>query len=189
MVGILTGNVVEASSLSPISCADVHVGPLSGSSVNSLTSVETKTDVDGFFGFELPPDLYQISVTASNYAFTYDTTAEISDDVTTFVQIDIPTCSDSIEAKASLQGRVLDAQQGLPVSDVAIIILEAAGPVQDILPITDLDGRFSLDDLPVGSLTLRVLNVRKTVTLRPGETTKVVLLVQLSDEENTSRPN
>jgi len=57
----------------------------------------------------------------------------------------------------SLDGYVVSAETGEPVSDAAITVVSGAGPIADIAPLTNERGRFRMDDLPPGEWRLRAL--------------------------------
>lgn len=79
-----------------------------------------------------------------------------------------------------LIGRVIYANDGMPVANATVSILRGAGPAPDIAPMTDHNGSFALDDLPAGSWLLRAVGQGGEaglvqVSVRPGSITDTVI--------------
>ena len=55
----------------------------------------------------------------------------------------------------SLYGQVVYAHTSKPLEFATIVVMYGAGPSPDIAPMTDIDGRFRLDELPAGDWALR----------------------------------
>lgn len=58
------------------------------------------------------------------------------------------------DAIGSVQGRVVQKGSGAAVDGATIVVVRGAGPLPDIAPMTDSDGRFSLDGLAAGEWVL-----------------------------------
>ncbi len=58
----------------------------------------------------------------------------------------------------SLRGRVVRGTSGIPVPDATIGIIRGAGPAPDIAPMTDSEGRFTMDGLPWGTWHLSAVD-------------------------------
>ncbi len=67
---------------------------------------------------------------------------------------DTPAADESLQTKASIEGRVVDSATGDPVGKVTLML---TGPAAGLLPLTgetDDDGRFRFEDLNAGSYAL-----------------------------------
>lgn len=81
-----------------------------------------------------------------------------------------------------VRGRVVDADDGRPVPEAAVSVVRGPGPAPDIAPLTDEDGRFALDGLPVGDWRLRAIGPageagEATVLVAAGTDAQVVIAV------------
>ena len=66
-----------------------------------------------------------------------------------------PSMSDTTFT-GSIRGQVVSAD-GRPIADATLTVVAGAGQVADIAPMTDQDGWFALDNLPVGRWRLRAM--------------------------------
>jgi hypothetical protein len=57
----------------------------------------------------------------------------------------------------SVNGNVMRAYDRRPIAGATITVVQGAGPVPDIAPVTDEDGYFALDGLPTGEWVLRAV--------------------------------
>ncbi|MBI2823951.1 MAG: carboxypeptidase regulatory-like domain-containing protein [Planctomycetia bacterium] len=67
-----------------------------------------------------------------------------------------PSMSDTTTFVGSIRGRVVGAG-GSPIGDATLTVVAGAGQFADIAPVTDQDGWFALDNLPVGRWRLRAM--------------------------------
>lgn len=82
----------------------------------------------------------------------------------------------------SVRGRVVRANNGMPLRDVTIIVVRSAGPAPDIAPLTDGAGRFALEGLREGEWLLRALGPggetgEATVQMSAGSVTDTIIKV------------
>jgi hypothetical protein len=87
-------------------------------------------------------------------------------------------------SQGKIEGVVLDEARR-PVKDVRIVIDQttATGGIQEILPVTNGEGRFDWTDLPPGAYTLRALKEgykpqTRTAEVKGGETAQVEFVLQ-----------
>jgi hypothetical protein len=83
--------------------------------------------------------------------------------------------------KGSVRGRVVYASSGSPVAE-ATITFEGAGPAPDIAPVTNVEGKFFIGDLPWGIWRFYAMDPQgrrgtAKVHIRGNETVKVTISI------------
>ncbi len=126
--------------------------------------VEDKTQgislIDSFFRTdgnwrltEVPAGSYLITVSSALGSTTLETTVELgAGEVRGGIEL-------TLDPRVSLRGRIIDLETREPVAGLAVSVAGTVGSAggrggKDGHHITDVDGRFELDDVPVGKVTL-----------------------------------
>ena len=146
------------------------------------------TNVQGRFSFrDLVPGTYGVVATDGKLRFVPETT---EGSARRGIVLDEGTAVDDVELRLPAVGRVTGLVTGPDGTGVLAAYVFARGKDWDVnefewVPYTDADGRFSLDDLPPGEVTIRAVSrslVSSTETrtvVRAGETVDVrIALVQ-----------
>lgn len=135
---ILTGRITDKYTGKPVSGARV-----------SAAGVETTTDADGRYTLRNVPAGATIEIAATDYT---SQTLPLPESSTTL---------DAILRPSFVQGTIVDASTGQPISDAIVLAMPAPGwPVTPTLPFTGTaasvvrsgpDGRYKLDNVPEGA--------------------------------------
>jgi hypothetical protein len=190
--GTVRGRVARASNGGSVANATVAVLHRNGV-VQSHTA--PPTDAAGSFAFEgLPPGPCVLSAVGPR-GEAGTTTVYVSENTVSEVTIEVAgqpsrpqkrnnsvnqMTTKQQDIPGSVRGRVQRAEDAQPVADATISIIRGAGPAPDIAPITNQQGRFSLDGLPPGEWHLGALGPggetgQATVRVSPGAVSNVVI--------------
>jgi protocatechuate 3,4-dioxygenase beta subunit len=147
---IISGRVTDADTGLPISGADVQKDADEGGFHSS-----TRTDTDGRYALPgVAPGRYRVWVDARNegYAQQYYSQGPSWDDadpVTIRGQEEVTGVDFTLGRGATISGRVLDSETGLPIADVNVSAdLDEGGAYNDLR--TDAEGRYAFRGLAPG---------------------------------------
>ena len=165
--GRIEGHVIQAQTERPVENATITVvrGP------GPLPDIAPLTDSTGWFELVgLLPGMW-VLLARSPDDETSEMTVQVSNDELTKVTIAVAASPHSGRSSngvsnvpkhlgkrpevGSVEGHVVNARTGLPVEDAAITVVQGAGSVPDIAPLTDSGGWFALDGLVPGDWVLR----------------------------------
>lgn len=129
----------------PVGPADTKVVP-----------IEASSDERGEFALSLPPQRTAFAAHAQGYAPAFLTRTPSARGVR-FVLV----------PAARLSGRVVAAESGTPLSDIHVTARSQATVVHPATAVTDAQGQFVLDEIPLGSYELQALGSQRRGTLAP----------------------
>jgi sarcosine oxidase gamma subunit len=192
--GGIEGHVLHAQTGQPVENATITVvrGP------GPVPDIAPLTDSTGWFALDgLLPGKWVLLARSPNDE-TAETTVQISSDGFTNVTItlaaslyggrsrngrsNVPKRPASQTQHGSVDGHVVYAGSGLPVENATVTIVQGAGPVPDIAPLTDSGGWFALDGLPPGEWVLGARSPndetgQATVMVSAGDVAQITISV------------
>lgn len=189
MSGALQGSVVREGSLLPIIGAYVRMNRLhaSGRSSEDVRSIVTD-DTGGFFADGLALGRWTVTLESGDDSLVQE--VHVFNDAVSSVVFELPRRANELGYRGSVSVATLGAVHGhvvyisgRTVSDATVTVMQAAGPVPDIAPLTGADGSFTFDELPVGHWVLQALGPtsgasgKVEVDVRGGETSEVTIVL------------
>ena len=159
--GNLTGKVIDGVTGLAVVNAEVSTAP-------STTVVFT--DETGYYNFSnLQPGSYTVSISKNYYSST-SSSITITAGLTTTADFSLTP------AVGKIQGKIIDST-GTAIPDVVITTSPETGSF-----ITDNNGEFTIENVPVGSVTVSAEKIgfvtkSVSVSVNPGETVMVVIML------------
>lgn len=175
-IGSIWGRVVLADTGFPVSDAAVSVE--SGAELG--TDLALKTDAAGRFVVEGVPTGTWVLRALTPHGQSGEAEIRISDVSPAYLVIEV---EQRLPAISNIQGRVLLADTGMPVSEATLSVVSGAGPAPDIASMTDAAGRFSVDGLASGTWLLRVIGPKgecgeAEIHVAPGAVTDLTITTE-----------
>ncbi|MBL8498129.1 MAG: carboxypeptidase regulatory-like domain-containing protein [Nitrosomonas sp.] len=60
----------------------------------------------------------------------------------------------------SIHGQVINSENGTPVENASVIIIDGNGSFPEIASMTDFEGKFSLENVPLGKYQIRAYGLK-----------------------------
>ena len=159
-LGTVSGQVIDSSNRKALPSVTLTITP---------GAQTTSTDASGWFAFGgLAPGTYTLTASLFGYQFASFT-------VTLNGSLRLTIKMTSVSATGTIQGTAKDAATGNPIAG-ATVVLSPGG----MTAVTDANGGFSLNGVPVGTYTLSAsatgyLSSNQVVNLRWGKTLSLQL--------------
>ncbi len=150
--------------------------PVSLATSGAVNPISITTDREGWFAFtQLPAGRYRVSTPGAR-------SEEIALDRYSTITLELAIPEYNTREHGSIAGKVVAVTTGYPIENASVMVLHGAGSAPDIAPLTNAQGRFSLEGLAAGEWRLRVFapsgqTATPRIEVRANETAMVTVVI------------